>query len=142
MHTGPIPMIVTADMTLQLIVGSDYGMPISAQFLYSASEPFAVSARFDAGGTQVEWTFARSLLRDGLTAKAGEGDVTCWPATIGGRDVVCIALHSPSGQALLEAPAEDVRQFVTRSFATVADGEETHYLDLDGLIGDLLSDTL
>ena len=110
MHTGPIPAIVSAEITLNLVVGAEYGVPVAAQFSYGAHEPLSVTAAFHAADNEVRWVFARDLLDEGTRHPAGEGDVTCWPATISGRRVVCIALRSPSGQALLEAPADDIRR--------------------------------
>lgn len=57
---------------------------VAAQFIFRCDDPFAVSAVFTAGGTQVLWTFARELLRDGLYAPAGGGDVMVAPAGRGG----------------------------------------------------------
>jgi hypothetical protein len=138
MHTGPIPAIISADITLNLVVGAEYGVPVPAHFSYSAHEPFSVIAAFHAGGNEVRWVFARDLLAEGSTRPSGEGDVTCWPATIAGERVVSIALRSPSGQALLEAPAEAIDEFLQRSYDVVPRGRESGYLDLDGLISDLL----
>jgi hypothetical protein len=53
---------------------------------------------------------------------------------------VCIALRSPSGQALLEAPAADIHEFLERSYDVVPVGSESDFLDLDGLIRDLLGE--
>lgn len=138
MHTGPIPLIVTADITLNLVIGSDLGMPVRAQFRYSADEPLSVTAEFSSGDTVVAWVFGRDLLDGGTAHPVGDGDVTCWPATINGQRVVCIALRSPSGQALLEAPAEEIATFLGRSFDVVPRACESDFLDIDGLIDDLL----
>ncbi len=140
MHTGPIPLIVTADITLNLVIGTDYGMPVRAQFRYSADEPLSVTAEFSGGDTAVAWVFGRDLLDGGTVHPVGEGDVTCWPASIAGQRVVCIALRSPTGQALLEAPADEIAAFLARSFEVVPRDAEGHFLDIDGLISDLLDD--
>lgn len=140
MHTGPIPAIISAEITLNLVIGAEYGVPIQARFSYSAHDPLSVMAEFHAAGNAVQWVFARDLLRTGTQHPTGEGDVTCWPATISGERVVCIALRSPSGQALLEAPAEDINEFLARSFDVVPEGTEPEFLDIDGLIRDLLAE--
>ncbi len=136
MHTGPIPAVVTTEVTLNLVIGGDYGIPVPASFHYSAHEPLSVVADFTSGGVAVKWVFARELLRDGLERPVGQGDVTCWPGESG--RVVCIGLHSPSGEALLEAPADEIEAFLSRSYEVVADGAEIQHLDIDGLISDLL----
>lgn len=142
MHTGPIPAIVSAEITLNLVVGAEYGVPVPADFSYGAHEPLSVMASFHAADSAVRWVFARDLLDEGTRHPAGEGDVTCWPATISGQRVVCIALRSPNGQALLEAPADDIRAFLDRTYEIVPRGREAGFLDIDGLISDLLDDTL
>lgn len=140
MHTGPIPAIVSAEITLNLVVGAEYGVPVPARFSYSAHDPLSVTAEFHAAGSRVQWVFARDLLHAGTVHPTGDGDVTCWPATISGERVVCIALRSPSGQALLEAPAADIHEFLGRSYDVVPAGAEADFLDLDGLIRDLLGE--
>jgi hypothetical protein len=139
MHTGPIPAVITAEITLNLVIGSEYGMPVPASFHYSANEPLSVIAEFNGGGVAVQWVFARDLLEGGMERAVGDGDVTCWPATIAGERVVCIALRSPSGQALLEAPYDDIAAFLHRAYDVVPAGAEGDFLDLDGLIQALLS---
>lgn len=140
MHTGPIPAIVSADITLNLVIGAEYGVPVPARFSYSAHDPLSVTAEFHAAGNRVQWVFARDLLKAGTVHPTGDGDVVCWPATISGERVVCIALRSPSGQALLEAPAADILEFLERSFDVVPHEAESDFLDLDGLIRDLLDE--
>ncbi len=138
MHTEPIPTVVTAEITLNLVIGTEYGMPVPARFFYSAHRPLSVTAEFQGGEAAVQWVFARDLLQEGTQRPVGDGDVTCWPATVTGERVVCIALRSPSGQALLEAPADEIALFLDRAYETVPAGSESEFLDLDGLIADLL----
>ncbi|HPE14016.1 MAG: SsgA family sporulation/cell division regulator [Actinobacteria bacterium] len=139
MHTEPIPTVVTAEITLNLVIGTEYGMPVPARFSYSAHQPLSVTAEFQGGEAAVQWVFARDLLQEGTKRPVGDGDVTCWPATVTGERVVCIALRSPSGQALLEAPADQIAAFLDRAYETVPAGAEADFLDLDGLIADLLA---
>lgn len=140
MHTGPIPAIISADITMNLVIGSEYGVPVPATFSYSGHDPLSVIAEFQAGGSAVQWVFARELLQSGTMHPSGEGDVTCWPATISGERVICIALRSPSGQALLEAPADEIQGFLRRSYDVVPEGAEGDFLDFDSLIADLLNE--
>ncbi|MFN8183724.1 MAG: SsgA family sporulation/cell division regulator [Candidatus Nanopelagicales bacterium] len=140
MHTGPIPAIVTADLTLTLVLGSDLDVPMPASFNYSAHEPLAVTVDFVGTEASVQWVFARDLLQGGMTRPVGEGDVTCWPGTNDQGHVVCIALRSPTGEALLEAPADDVAAFLRRSYEVVPEGCEGDHLDIDDLIAELLSE--
>lgn len=138
MQTGPIPTIVTADITLNLVMGAEYGVPVRAEFRYIADHPYSITAHFHTGSESVEWVFARDLLLDGLHHPTGDGDITCWPATVRGERVLCLSLVSPTGQALLEAPAETVDGFLQRCVQVVPLGAEGDFLDIDGLITDLL----
>jgi hypothetical protein len=138
MHTGPIPTIVSAGITLNLVMEADYGLPVHAEFLYSVDQPLAVIARFRVGKDTVEWVFARELLSDGLTRPTGDGDITCWPVNISGRSVLAINLASDTGHALLEAPADEVEGFLRRTFDIIPHGAEADFIDFDALIADLL----
>ena len=140
MHTGPIPAVVTTDVMLTLVVEGDYGIPVPASFHYSAHEPLSVIADFTSGELAIQWVFARDLLQGGLHRPVGQGDVTCWPGSSSDERVVCIALRSPSGEALLEAPAAEIEAFLARSYEVVPQGIEMEHLDIDGLIADLLAD--
>lgn len=138
MHTGPIPAIISADITLNLVVTGGSGVPVPAEFAYSPHEPFGVTVIFHAGGHDVRWVFARNLLSDGVGHPAGDGDVRCWPTADGDRRIVCIALHSPNGHALLEAPAAQIMDFLHRTYEVVAPGTEASHLDIDAMISELL----
>lgn len=138
MQTGPIPAIITAEITLNLVIGHEYGVPVPANFSYSAHDPLSVTAEFHAAGSTVQWVFARDLLHSGTMSPVGDGDVTCWPATVSGKKTICIALRSPSGQALLEAPAEQIDAFLQRSFDAVPEGTESAHLDIDAVIDEIL----
>jgi sporulation and cell division protein SsgA len=87
---------------------------------------------------EVEWVFARDLLRTGLTTPVGDGDVHVWPSWGTGRELLMISLTSPDGQAVLEATAEDVRRFLDRTAVVVPDGAESAFLDLDAAVSRLL----
>lgn len=139
METGPVPLLVTAEITFDLAVDKDHGLPVPCLLGYSAEEPLSVRASFDTGGTRVQWVFARDILVGGLEYPTGHGDVTCWPVRQGEEDNVCLSLTSPSGAAALAAPAEDIRAFLDRTFEVVPLGREAEFLGLDAVIADLLS---
>ncbi|MCW2510016.1 MAG: SsgA, partial [Modestobacter sp.] len=106
----------TARTTFHL-VGPQSWTAVPAALIYDSTDPFAVRVRFGDGGPDedvdtapyddpdedggVEWLLSRDLLRAGLTAPVGEGDVRLWPAR-GGLDVVFLQLRAPSGEALFE----------------------------------------
>ncbi|NAZ88712.1 SsgA family sporulation/cell division regulator [Kineococcus sp. T90] len=130
---------VDVDVSLRLRTTSGPGLPVPASLHYGADDPFAIHAVFRGGDADVEWVFARDLLREGLTAPAGDGDVQVRPCTDSpdGRPRVLLRLSSPDGNAELEADEADVRRFLRRAEALVPPGREARHLDLDDLIARL-----
>lgn len=141
MHTGPIPAVITSEITLELVIGHEFGVPVSADFSYSAHDPFSLTVLFRTLADPVSWTFSRDLLLEGTQRRVGEGDISLWPAEVENQHVVCIALRSPAGQALLEAPAADVDAFLRRTYEAVPAGCESQHLNIDALIMELLAET-
>jgi hypothetical protein len=133
------PDSVTTQMELRLIVAGSPSLPVMAELGYSEEDPYAVRVVFHTGGAEVvEWTFARSLLSDGVTRPVGEGDVQVWPSHSAGRPVVCISLSSPSGRALFEAPLPELVEFLTRTYAVVPTGTESSHVDVEAELATLL----
>ena len=130
---------VEASVQLRLVVADADAVPLPVSLRYSAADPYAVRAVFSGDGMEVEWVFARDLLRTGLVTPIGDGDVHVWPSWGTGRELVMSSLTSPDGQAVLEAGAEDVRTFLDRTALVVPDGEESLYLDLDAAVARLLT---
>lgn len=130
---------VEASVQLRLVVADADAVPLPVSLRYSAADPYAVRAVFSGDGMEVEWVFARDLMRTGLATPIGDGDVHVWPSWGTGRELVMISLTSPDGQAVLEASAEDVRTFLDRTAVVVPDGEESLYLDLDAAVARLLT---
>jgi Streptomyces sporulation and cell division protein, SsgA len=123
---------LTRALRLHLVVAGEESVPVDAALSYLSSDPYAVTAVFHADeSTPVTWTFGRDLLAAGLAEPSGEGDVGIWPSTSRGAAVVCMALSSPSGHALLEASRADVETFLAASYALVPSGTESAHLDLD-----------
>jgi hypothetical protein len=130
---------VTSQLELRLIVPGSPSLPVTAEMTYDHADPYAVRVAFHTGGSDVvEWTFARSLLTDGVTHPVGEGDVQVWPSHSSGRPVVCISQSSPSGRALFEAPLADLVEFLTRTYAVVPTGSESDYVDVEAELALLL----
>ena len=124
---------ISAPLELQLVSVDGASVPVEAAFAYDPYDPFAVRAEFtlDPRDEPVVWVFARDLVLRGLQAPAGEGDVSVWPSRSLGRPVVCLALTSPDGQALLECQRDDLVAFIDLTLATVPVGEETQHIDVD-----------
>ncbi|MGY1838559.1 MULTISPECIES: SsgA family sporulation/cell division regulator [unclassified Modestobacter] len=85
----------------------------------------------------VEWLLSRELLRAGLTAPAGDGDVRLWPAR-GGLDVLFLQLRAPSGEALFELSAAVVGDFLRETEILVPVGTESDASSVDEELSELL----
>ncbi|MEZ0492903.1 SsgA family sporulation/cell division regulator [Kineococcus sp. TBRC 1896] len=132
---------VDVDVSLRLRTTGGPGLPVPASLRYGADDPYAIHAVFRGGDADVEWVFARDLLREGLTGPTGDGDVQVRPCTdaADGRPRIVLRLSSPDGNAELEADGADVRRFLRRADALVPPGRESRHLDLDDLIARLVS---
>lgn len=133
------PDSVTAELELRLVVPGSASLPVRADLTYDHVDPYAVRVAFHTGASDVvEWTFARSLLTDGVTHPVGEGDVQVWPSHSNGRPVVCLSLSSPSGRAMFEAPLAQLVEFLTKTYAVVPTGSESDYVDVEAELALLL----
>jgi len=125
------------DLTL---VSAEIPVVVPVALEYQARDPLAVSVVFFSGADEVRWLLARDLLDEGLVHEVGEGDVQVLPALDEfSRAVVQIRLESPGGVAILEAPTDGVLDFLARSYALVAPGMESQYIDFDQAIAQLLA---
>ncbi|MCL7425616.1 SsgA family sporulation/cell division regulator [Streptomyces sp. NPDC057806] len=119
------------DVTLEqpvrarLITADEEVVPAPATLRYRSTDPLAVHIDFPSevslDGEGVTWTFARSLLAEGLHGPAGAGDVHIWPC---GPARTVLEFHSPYGLALLQFDSAALRRFLARSCAVVAVGQE------------------
>lgn len=135
------PQFVSTELGLRLVVPDGASLPVTADLAYDTSDPYAVTVTFHTGAAEpVRWTFARQLLTEGVERSVGQGDVRVWPSHTDALPVVCIALSSPSGRALFEAPLSGVVEFLSRSYLAVPTGSESDYVDLDAELGTLLAD--
>ena len=136
------PTSVSAELQLRLVVPGAASLPVRAGLRYDTRDPYAVQVSFYTGSTAegdtVEWTFARSLLSEGVRAPSGDGDVQVWPSMSGGLSVVCLSLSSPSGKALFEVPLPDLAQFLAQTYDAVPTGTESDHVDVDAELALLL----
>ncbi|MEV5660368.1 SsgA family sporulation/cell division regulator [Streptomyces flaveolus] len=136
MHTT----VVERELELRLILSPEYGVPVPARLTYLADDPYAVHITFHVdSGHPVHWTFARELLVEGVFRPCGHGDVRVWPSKAEGRSVVLMALSSPDGDALLEAPSAQVSAWLERTLRAVPPGSEGARLGLDDGLAELLA---
>ena len=132
---------VSTAIELRLVVSDGPDRAVQADLSYAPTDPYAVRVAFHTGTNEiVEWTFARSLLTDGVTHPVGDGDVQVWPVNTDGAPKVCLSLSSPSGRALFEAPLPQLVQFLTQTYAVVPTGCESDFVDVDSELSALLSD--
>jgi hypothetical protein len=55
--------------------------------------------------------------------------------------VVIFEFSSPDGEVLVQASLRECTRFVTRMLASVPQGQEEQYLDIDAAINELLGET-
>lgn len=107
-------------------------LPIRPTLRYDAAEPFAVHVDFPADVSAdengVTWTFARSLLEEGLETAAGIGDVRIRPCE---RSRTVIEFHAAHGTAAIKFGTASLRRFLQRSYAVVEPGREDLGPELD-----------
>ncbi|KNB49357.1 SsgA family sporulation/cell division regulator [Streptomyces caatingaensis] len=131
--------VVERDLEMDLVLEPGRSIPVPARLSYRADDPYAVRIAFHVTSrSPVNWTFARELLAEGVHRACGSGDVRVWPGSSGGRTVVCVALSSPDGEALLEAPAPAVRTWLESTLRLVERGAEGKWLALDEGLRELL----
>ncbi|MFI9730954.1 SsgA family sporulation/cell division regulator [Streptomyces sp. NPDC052092] len=132
---------VICELHLRLILSSESSLPVRASLRYETADPYAVRTVFYDGAEEpVEWVFARELLTAGLHLPAGIGDVQVWPCRSRGLDVVCIALTSEEGEALLHAPTRVLEAFLKRTETAVPSGTECNHFCLDAELSHLLTE--
>ena len=138
---------VSAELGIRLVAAEQTVVPLVASLYYSVSDPYAIRMAFHVGNDEpVEWIFARDLLADGLMAPEGDGDVRVWPSLetdpddkeYGRHSVINIELSSPFGEALFEAPSEDIANFLNRTYRIVPMGKENDVIDFDAELHGLL----
>jgi hypothetical protein len=135
---------VTAHSTavFDLLAPRTPAVPVQVELRYDTQDPYAVVAAFRTGRTGwVEWVFARDLLADGLIAEAGDGDVRIKPVT-DEPEIVLIELSSPSGHAMFEASAQELAEFLDRTYDIVMPGNENLWVSVDEALIHLISNDL
>ncbi|MEV0175499.1 SsgA family sporulation/cell division regulator [Streptomyces sp. NPDC050803] len=118
-------------------VTSELSLMLNCEFSYDAQDPLAVTLVLDSdGGRPVRWIFCRQLLTEGMTARAGEGDVVLWPLldSDGEASSFCVRVGGGERTALFEIPAEPVREWLAGTFAMVPRGTELDGVDWDQLV--------
>ncbi|MBV7698925.1 SsgA family sporulation/cell division regulator [Streptomyces sp. TRM70350] len=132
--------VVERELELKLVLSPERGIPVAARLGYRTDDPYAVHIGFHINSEHpVNWTFARDLLVEGVFRPCGHGDVRVWPSKVNGRGVVLMALSSPDGDALLEAPAAQVSAWLERTLRVMPPGSEGEQLGIDDALAQLLA---
>ncbi|UQW99355.1 SsgA family sporulation/cell division regulator [Streptomyces sp. RerS4] len=131
---SPRPAHSTSELALdgRLIAGADLSIPLTVRWRYSTADPFALSLEVITGvGLDARWIFARDLLRDGLRAPTGLGDVRIWPpCPCHGRPDLRVLLRGRDGSALVDMPVKPIRTWLRKEcFARVPHGSEAEHID-------------
>ncbi|WP_078901057.1 SsgA family sporulation/cell division regulator [Actinacidiphila yeochonensis] len=132
--------VVERELEMRLVLSPERSIPVPARLSYRTDDPFAVHITFHIGSAApVDWTFARELIVEGVFRPCGSGDVRIWPTKADGRAVLCLALSSPDGDALLEAPAPQVAAWLERTLRAVPPGTEHEQLSIEDALTRLLA---
>ncbi|MFF8994822.1 SsgA family sporulation/cell division regulator [Streptomyces sp. NPDC014983] len=132
--------VVERELELRLVLSPERSIPVPARLAYRSDDPYAVHIVFHINSEfPVHWTFARDLLVEGVFRPCGHGDVRVWPTKADGRSVVLMALSSPEGDALLEAPTPQVSAWLERTLRAVPPGSEGGQLGIDDALDQLLA---
>ncbi|CAM5226881.1 MULTISPECIES: SsgA family sporulation/cell division regulator [Streptomyces] len=132
--------VVERELELRLVLSPERSVPVPARLAYRSDDPYAVHITFHIDSAHpVDWTFARDLLVEGVFRPCGHGDVRVWPAKADGRGVVLMALSSPDGDALLQAPVPQVSAWLERTLRAVPPGTEGGQLGIDDALDHLLA---
>ncbi|MFJ3661220.1 SsgA family sporulation/cell division regulator [Streptomyces sp. NPDC090119] len=132
--------VVERELELRLILSPERSIPVPARLAYRSDDPYAVHITFHVNSDfPVHWTFARELLVEGVFRPCGHGDVRVWPTKVNGRSAVLMALSSPDGDALLEAPTPQVSAWLERTLRAVPPGAEAAQLGIDDALDQLLA---
>lgn len=137
-----VMQILERELDIDLVLSPEHSVAVPARLTYRTNDPYAVHIAFHVGSPNpVHWTFARELLVEGVFRPCGHGDVRIWPVKANGRVLVCLALTSPDGDALLEAPSAAVSTWLERTLRIVPPGTEAAMLGLDEGLARLLAPT-
>jgi Streptomyces sporulation and cell division protein, SsgA len=144
---------VSAELGVGLVGPEHTIVPLMASLYFCRQDPYAIRMAFHVGTDEpVEWTLARDLLAAALHAREGIGDVQAWPSTApggpaaggdgegaaAGHRILNISMSSPFGHALFQVSAEEIAEFLGRTYQIVPAGQETDVIDFDAELSNLL----
>lgn len=130
---------VTYGLVVHVVVGGEPRTSLPAGLHYRSADPYAVRLSIGATSTgTVDWTFARDLLREGMSRPVGEGAVLVSPVRSPHGPLVRVVVRSRAGSATLDFGAPAVAEFLHRAHQLVPPGTEGDCVDIDHLVTRLL----
>lgn len=135
-----LPRTITTPLALVVTTATGEA-ELDAELRYDPTDPFAVSLAIGVDcGEPVVWTFARDLLAAGITAPAGEGDITVEPDPVAeaSERLLRITLATDC-LATMVTSADRAVEFLVETYAAVPTGAELERIDFDAEIEALLS---
>ncbi|MET7568225.1 SsgA family sporulation/cell division regulator [Streptomyces sp. NPDC005492] len=109
----------------RLITDDDQELAVTVTLAYSSGDPLAVQLLFPAwislDGRKVAWTFARSLLEEGLETPAGMGNVRIRPY---GAAHTAVEFHAAEGIAMIRFDTAALDRFLHRTYTVTEPGQE------------------
>ncbi|MHC3469298.1 SsgA family sporulation/cell division regulator [Streptomyces sp. 7R007] len=110
----------------RLLTPDQEELAVPVTLRYASGDPLAVHFSFPAwislDGEQVTWTFARTLLEEGLGSPVGVGTVRVHPS---GPSRTTVEFHAPEGIAVVRFDTAALHRFLLRSYAVTEPGAES-----------------
>jgi hypothetical protein len=115
------------------------GVCLAVVLDYDPDDPLAATLTFRGNQDYVTWTVARDLLRDGLTAMSGPGDVSAWAGPDDPQRYY-LRIKSGSGSTVLSFPIHEVECFLAQAYGSIPVGTEFTSVDLDAELNAILGE--
>jgi len=143
--------MIKIEKHVDLYVMEQYVRVFGGLFSYDVNDPLAVVLTIYTNSNygNIEWVFARELLRDGLLREAGFGDVQVHP-TVFVHDkrydkfimFTFIGLDSDGleNEMSIAIPRDTIVQFVERIYYVVPECAEIEHIDAQMTIDNILGD--
>ncbi|WP_425245926.1 SsgA family sporulation/cell division regulator [Streptomyces sp. NEAU-NA10] len=117
---------ITLDQPLGArLITRDQELALPVTLRYTSDDPLAVQFVFPGcatlDGEPATWTFARTLLEEGLGAPSGVGAVHVWPC---GPCHTIVELHAAQGVAMIRFDSAALHRFLLRSYTVTEPGGE------------------
>lgn len=120
-----MPITLDQPTGAHLLTPDEQELSVPVTLRYSSADPLAVHFVFPAwislDGEEVTWTFARTLLEEGLHSPAGLGTVHLRPA---GPTHTLVEFHTPEGVAAVAFNTAALQRFLLRTYTVTEPGAE------------------